>query len=40
LDAGSGKVSAFAIKSDGSLSPLGDFDGLPAGDGAMGIAVR
>jgi 6-phosphogluconolactonase (cycloisomerase 2 family) len=40
VNAGAGTVSAFAVGDDGSLKSIGDVDGLPIGDGAMGIAVR
>ncbi len=41
VNAGSGTVSMFAINvEDGSLTPLGEVDGLPVDDGAVGMAAR
>jgi len=40
VNAGSGTVSAHRVNPDGSLTELGEVGGLPADDGAVGIAAR
>jgi hypothetical protein len=41
LNAGSCTISVYKIiRSNGKLIPLGEIDGLPAEDGAVGIAAR
>jgi 6-phosphogluconolactonase (cycloisomerase 2 family) len=41
LNAGSGTISMYRIKrSNGNLIPLGEIDGLPVEDGAVGITAR
>ncbi len=41
LNAGSGTVSMFTINiKDGSLTPLGEIQGMPVEDGAVGLAAR
>lgn len=40
VNAGDGTVSQFRVEADGTLTPLGVIGGLPAEEGAVGIAVR
>lgn len=39
LNSGSGTIGIFAVKSDGSLTNVGEIDGLPKAAGLNGIAA-